>query len=173
VTANGIVSLPSSQFIYVTAGFLVAAEKMELAPVLIAGTLGNTIGNGILYEVSRRRGIGYVTRWRMFPEEKIVSLRRAFDRRGTVIIFVGKFLPGVKVVIPVVAGIAAMNRAWYTAVIAASSFLWALGLTAFGLYFGKNLGDGSFGWWSCLLLALAALAVYAFHRYVKSVSLER
>lgn len=173
MVTNGIVSLPSSQFIYVTAGFLVPSGKMEFLPIVIVGTIGNTIGNAILYEMSRRKGLGYITRWRMFREEKILRLQTAFKRRGSMIIFIGKFLPGVKVVVPVVAGIASMNRKLYTVIILITSFLWALGLTYFGVYFGKNIGNGRFGWYSAALILLAVVAIYVFHKYVQRIAPEK
>lgn len=172
MVTNGIVSLPSSQFIYVTAGFLVHSGKLEFLPIVIIGTIGNMIGNAILYEVSCRKGLKYVTRWRGFSEERIMKLQRAFKRRGPIMIFIGKFLPGVKVFVPVVAGIACMNRMLYSVIIAVTSFLWALGLTYFGVYFGKNYGDGTFGWYSVALILLAAIAIYAFHKYVQSIPIE-
>ncbi len=172
MVTNGIVSLPSSQFIYVTAGFLVPSGKLEFIPVVIIGTLGNMIGNAILYEVSRRKGLTHITRWRGFSMEGIMKLRQAFRYRGSVIIFIGKFLPGIKVVVPVVAGIVRMNRMLYSVIIAVTSFLWALGLTYFGVYFGKNYGDGTFGWYSGTLIVLAIIAMYSFYKYVHNISLK-
>lgn len=170
---NGIVSLPSSNFIYIIAGFLVATGRLLFVPTVVMGTAGNVIGNIILYEIARRKGQGYITRWRMFPEAKMVKLHRAFERKGTVIIFVGKFLPGVKVFVPAVAGIANMGRGIYVFIISVTSFLWAAGLTYFGVMFGKNFEGGKFGIWSCVLVGFAIIAIYVFHRYVESVSLEQ
>ncbi len=172
MVTNGIISLPSSQFIYVTAGFFVPTGQLSFLLIVIIGTIGNTIGNVILYEISRRKGLEYVTRWRGFSEEKIIKLHCAFKRRGSVIIFIGKFLPGVKVFVPVVAGLACMNRTLYTVIIAVTSFLWASGLTYFGVYFGKNYSDGTFGWYSFALIILAIGAIYIFIKYVQSISLE-
>ena len=172
MVTNGIVSLPSSQFIYVTAGFLVPSGKLEFLLIVIIGTIGNSIGNAILYEVSRRKGLKHMIRWRGFSEERIIKLQRAFKHRGAIIIFIGKFLPGVKVFVPVVAGIACMNRMLYSVIIAVTSFLWALGLTYFGVYFGKNYSDGMFGWYSVALILLAIIAIYAFHKYVQGIFLE-
>lgn len=172
MVTNGIVSLPSSQFIYVTAGFLVPLGRLEFLPIVIIGTIGNTIGNAFLYEVSCRKGLKHVARWKGFSEERIIRLHCAFKRRGSVIIFIGKFLPGVKVFVPVIAGIACMNRVLYTTIIVITSFLWALGLTYFGVYFGKNYGDGTFGWYSFALIVLAIVAIYVFHKYVQSISIE-
>lgn len=169
---NGIVSLPSSQFIYVTAGFLVPSGRLEFLPIVIIGTIGNTIGNMFLYETARRKELKYVVRWKGFSEDRIIKLRHAFESRGLLIIFIGKFLPGVKVFVPIVAGIACMNRLVYITIIVITSFLWALGLTYFGFYFGKNYGDGKFGWYSFALIILAIVAIYAFHKYVQSISIE-
>ncbi len=172
MVTNGIVSLPSSQFIYVTAGFFVPSGDLSFLPIVIAGTIGNMVGNIILYEVSCRKGLKHVILWKGFSEERITKLHRAFKRRGFMIIFIGKFLPGVKVFVPVVAGIACMNRMLYVVIIAITSFLWALGLTYFGVYFGRNYGDGTFGWYSLTLIILAVIAVYAFHKYVQSIALD-
>lgn len=172
MVTNGIVSLPSSQFIYVTAGFFVPTGQLSFLLIVIVGTIGNTIGNVILYEISRRKGLKYITRWRGFSEERIMKLQCAFKRRGSVIIFIGKFLPGVKVFVPVVAGVASMNRMLYAVIIALTSFLWALGLTYFGVYFGRNYNNGTFGWYSFALIILAIVAVYLFHKYVQSISLK-
>ncbi len=168
---NGIVSLPSSQFIYVTAGFFVPTGDLAFFPIVIFGTIGNFVGNVILYELSYRRGLKYISSFRGFSEERILKLERAFERRGLVIIFLGKFLPGVKVFVPVVAGIARMNRIVYAVIIVVTSFLWAVGLTYFGVMFGKNFETGTFGWYSIALILLSILAIYIFHKYVESVSL--
>ncbi len=166
---NGVISLPSSQFVYVTAGFFAPTIELSILLIAVSGTIGNIIGNTILYEASRSKGIVYVRKWKGFSEEKIAKLQIAFARRGSAVIFFGKFLPGVKVVVPVVAGIAEMNRALYFVIIAVTSFLWALGLTYFGYYFGRNYGDGTFGWYSAGLLILAGGAIYIFYKYVKSI----
>jgi membrane protein DedA with SNARE-associated domain len=172
MVTNGIISLPSSQFIYVTAGFFVPSGQLSFLPIIIAGTIGNILGNIILYEISRKKGMKYVARWKGFSEVKITKLHRAFERKGIIIICLGKFLPGIKVFVPVVAGIASMHRTGYAVIIAITSFLWALGLTYFGFYFGENYEDGTFGLYSVILLAIAAVAIYVFYKYVKSLSVE-
>ena len=172
MVTNGIVSLPSSQFIYITAGFFVPSGELSFLWVAVSGTLGNTMGNTILYELSRRKGIKYVTNWKSFSEERIEKITRAFEKKGWVIILVGKFLPLVKVVVPVVAGIAHMDRTLYTLIIVFSSFLWAVGLTYFGFYFGRNYQAGNFGLYSFILIGIACVAIYMFGKYVESMTTE-
>ncbi len=173
MVTNGIISLPSSQFIYVTAGFIVPSGQLSFLAIIIAGTIGNTLGNIILYEISRRKGLKYVSKWKGFSEEKITKLHIAFERKGMLIIILGKFLPGIKVFVPVVAGIASMNRVMYAIIIAITSFFWALALTYFGYYFGKNHSNGTFGWSTLIAMIIAAAAIYIFIKYVKKLSVEK
>jgi membrane protein DedA with SNARE-associated domain len=173
MVTNGIVSLPSSQFIYVTAGLIVPSGHLSFLPIVIAGTIGNTLGNIILYEITRRKGLKHVAKWRGFSEEKITRLHLAFERKGIPIIIVGKFLPLVKVFVPVVAGMASMNRMLYAVIILITSFFWAMGLTYFGFYFGKNYSNGTFGWSTVVALIISGIAIYVFIKYIQRISLEK
>lgn len=169
---NGVFGFPSSSLIYLSAGFLIASKVLFFLPVVIVGTIGNTIGNIILYELSRRKGLVYITHWRVFSEKNIKRLQRAFELRGSVILFTGKLLSGVRVFVPVVAGVASMDRRLYIFIITITSLLWAIGLTCFGFYFGKNFHEGTLGVWSATPAILIAIAIYSFCRYIQSISLD-
>lgn len=172
MTVNGVLGFPSSSLLYLTAGFLIASKVLFFLPVVIVGTIGNTIGNIILYELSRRKGLAYIARWRMFSEKNIKRLQKAFELRGSVILFAGKLLSGVKVFVPVVAGIASMDRRLYVFIIIISSSLWAAWLTSLGFYFGKSFHEGTLGVWSIAPAILVAIAIYSFCRYVQSITLD-
>ncbi len=167
--SNGIMGLPSSPLVYVTAGFFISSTNLSFLLISITGTIGNVLGNILLYEVSRKRGLSYVTRWKGFSQEKIIGLERAFQYRGPIIIFIGKFLPIIKVIVPIIAGIASMNRVLFIAIISLTSFLWALGLVWFGFCFGKNSNNGRIGWYSFLLTIFAIIAIYVFSRYIQRI----
>ncbi|MCI0533046.1 hypothetical protein L0Y49_02380, partial [bacterium] len=54
--ANGLLSFPSSQALYIIAGYFVFTEDLSLALVSLFGALGNTVGNIALYEIVRAKG---------------------------------------------------------------------------------------------------------------------
>lgn len=169
---NGVTGLPSSSLMYIFAGFLVGSGTLSLTLVILTGAAGNIAGNIALYELSRRKGVAYIARWRMFSDESIARLRRAFELRGSVIIFVGKLLSGVKVVIPVVAGVAEMNRAIYIIIISTSSLLWATGLSCFGLYLGRSYENNTLHAGGFVPIVLIAAAIVVFCRYVQRISMK-
>ena len=167
--SNGIVGFPSSQILYIVAGFFVFTGELDLVLVALVGALGNTIGNIILYELSRRRGLHYIARFKIFPEKEIQKVQVVFNRHGSWFVFVGKLLPAIKVFIPIVAGIGTMNRILYTPVIFISSVLWSLIFITIGFFFGKNAD--LFGYYGVILIFVALIVVGIFYRYMNSAKI--
>lgn len=163
---NGVVSFPSSQILYIIAGYFVFTGHLNLPTVVIAGALGNTIGNIILYELARHKGLAYLTRWKIFPERGVKKVQVAFKKRGAWFLFVGKLLPAIKVFIPIPAGIAHINRALYIAIIAFTSTLWTFPFLAIGYYFGKSANV--FGAYAVVLAFIALIVATVFYKFMNS-----
>lgn len=164
--ANGVVSFPSSQILYIIAGYFVFTGHLNLFLVALAGALGNTIGNIILYELARRKGLAYLARWKIFPERELKKVQIAFNKKGAWFLFVGKLLPAIKVFIPIPAGIARMNRYLYTGIILVSSSLWPFPFLAIGYYFGKSAHV--FGTYAIILALIALIVATIFYKFMNS-----
>jgi len=164
--SNGIVGFPSSQILYIIAGYFIFTGELNLVLVVLLGAIGNTIGNIILYELAKGRGLVYITRFKIFPEREVKKVQAVFNQHGSWFVFVGKLLPAIKVFIPIVAGIGKMNRALYVIVILISSTLWSLIFISIGYFFGKN--TDFFGYYGFILIAVALVVVGVFYRYMNS-----
>lgn len=164
--ANGFISFPSSQILYIIVGYFVSIGTLNLIVVSFLGTLGNTIGNIILYELSRSRGIAYITRFKIFPEKEVKKIEIAFNRKGAWFLFIGKLLPAIKVFVPIPAGVAKMHRGLYLLIIFAASYIWALVFIGIGYYFGKS--KDVFGKYSVALSIVAFIVLYGFYKYMNS-----
>ena len=164
--SNGIIGFPSSQILYIIAGFFIFTGELNLILVSLLGALGNTIGNIILYELSRRRGLVYIARFKVFPPREIQKVQAVFNKHGSWFVFVGKLLPAIKVFIPIVAGVGQMNRVLYVPVIFVSSVIWSLIFISIGYFFGKN--TDIFGYYGFILIAVALVIVGIFYRYMNS-----
>lgn len=169
--SNGIIGFPSSQILYIISGFFISTGDLNLALVSIIGALGNTIGNIILYEAVRAKGLSYITRFKIFPEREVRKVQIAVSKRGSWFIFAGKLLPAIKVFIPIVAGIGKMNRTIYIAIILISSYIWSLIFIAIGFYFGKN--TDFLGVYVLVLIAISLIIVGIFYRYINSQGVLR
>lgn len=168
---NGTASFPSSQILYILVGYFIGRGDFALVPAVIAGALGNAIGNMILYEIARRKGVEYITRFKLFPREIIRRTEIAFKKRGTWFVFVGKLLPAIKVFVPIPAGIGKMHRGLFAGIMVVGTAIWVLPFTAVGYFFGKS--RDVFGAYAFVLLAIAIVVVALFFRYLKSSDVER
>lgn len=171
MTANGFISFPSSQILYIITGFFVFTGELNLALVSLIGSLGNTIGNIILYELARKKGLEYVSTFKIFPLREIKKIQMVFEKRGAWFVFFGKLLPAIKVFVPVVAGIGLMNRALYIPIIFITSLLWSFIFIGIGFVFGKN--TELFGIYSVILIVVALVVVFAFYQYMNSLSVMK
>ena len=95
--ANGSISFPSSQILYIIVGYFVSIGTLSFFPSSLVGALGNAIGNIILYEIVRRRGIHYLKKFQIFREQDVKKVEIVFRKRGLWFLFVWKLLPAIKV----------------------------------------------------------------------------
>jgi len=173
--ANGMSGLPSSPFVYVTAGLLVVAGKIDWLPTVLLGTLGNVIGNIALYEVTRQKGLrwllkegGYFQRY----STTITRIQKAFELKGTKIVIIGKFVPMVKVIVPIVAGVAKMNRPVFITAVSVTSLVWAAASVGYGYYFGEMAKSGDMTWLAGITLLSIPLVMWWFFRHIKTIPVE-
>lgn len=166
MVANGSVSFPSSQVLYIIAGYFIAQGNLVLLPVAIAGALGNTIGNVILYELVRKHGRDFVARMKLFSTRELAKVETAFHKKGAWFIFIGKLLPAIKVFVPIPAGLGKMHRGLFATLMFVASFIWSLGFISIGYFFGKS--SDLFGKYALVLVAVAAVVLFLFYRYINS-----
>lgn len=169
--ANGAVSFPSSQILYIIVGYFVFTGALSAPAAILFGAIGNTIGCLLLYELARRKGYTWITQFKIFPKEIVHKVQIAFSRRGKWFVFIGKLIPALKVFVPIPAGIARMNRAAFIAIIFISSAIWAVPFIAIGYYFGKS--SDVFGKYAIVLAIVALIALSLFYKYINSESIVR
>lgn len=171
MVANGAVSFPSSQLLYIIVGYFVAQGSLLLAPVVALGALGNTVGNIILYELSRKHGRSFIARMKLFPMKELSKVEVAFQKKGPWFIFVGKLLPAIKVFVPIPAGLGKMHRGLFAIIMFVASIIWSLIFISIGYFFGK--APELFGKYALVLMLIAATVIYFFYRYINSPEIVR
>ncbi|MCK9352012.1 MAG: DedA family protein [Candidatus Paceibacterota bacterium] len=164
--SNGFISFPSSQVLYIIAGYFVFKGDLSLAAVIAVGTLGNTIGNIILYEAARSKGLAYLTKFQIFREKEIKKVEVVFQKKGAWFLAVGKLVPALKVFIPIPAGLAKMNRGLYIAIVFITSAIWSTPFLAIGYYFGKS--SKVFGRYAIVMTLVAFVVMAVFYKFMNS-----
>jgi membrane protein DedA with SNARE-associated domain len=162
--ANGAVNFPSSQFLYVICGYFVSTGSLLFIPTIIAGALGNTIGNIITFVLIKKYEKPLARKLLVMNEEtfdKVHSaLHATFARRGMWYIFFGKLIPSVKAFIPIIAGLANTKTNTTATVFLIASFIWATGITSLGYYFGEHASLASLSGISLGIGAVVAFFIY-------------
>lgn len=161
---NGTINFPSSQFLYVIAGYFVSTGTLLFVPTIIAGALGNTLGNIITFLLVKKYEKPLARKLLMLDEVTFTKLHRAlhdtFSRRGMWWIFFGKLIPSVKAFIPIVAGLAQTRTSITCAIFFLASTIWALGVSSLGYFFGEHVNFKSITGVSLLIGILVVSLLY-------------
>lgn len=115
--------------------------------ILTAGAAA-LLGDFVAYRIGRAIGINRF-RWMRRPtmRKTLLWARHELDKRGVLVIFVGRFIPGARVAINFVAGSTGYSLRRFLLIDAFASLLWASWLLGLGM-----VGDAIFG---NMLIALA------------------
>lgn len=169
--ANGAVSFPSSQILYIIVGYFISVGSLALFPASLVGAIGNAIGNIILYEIVRRRGIHYLKKFQVFREQDIKKVEIVFRKRGLWFLFAGKLLPAIKVFVPIPAAMGKTHRGVFATIMFVASWLWSLIFIAIGYTFGKS----SEIWksYGVILFIIATIIIFVFYRMLNSKEVLR
>ncbi len=126
-------------------GSLVATGQLNLFGVLISSTLGAVLGTGLFYylghllgEDRTRRFIRRYGRWLALDEGDLDQSLRAFHRHDRSVIFFGRFLPALRTLISLPAGIARMNLGTFLFFTTLGTLAWNCVLVGAGVLLGQN-----------------------------------
>ena len=111
---------------------------------VIVGALGGLGGSLATYYFGRWFGPVGVRKWGRYAglvEKDLDLTHRLFERRGSLFVFVARFIPVVRHFISTVAGIGRMNLGPFVLMTTSGAFLWDLILTWAGYNYGKVAQD--------------------------------
>lgn len=158
---NLIPPVPADTFV-VIGGFLAAQGRLSLAGVFLVTWGANVASALAVYAAGRRFGPGFFERGlgrHLLERQQIETIARFYGRWGHWAIFLTRFLPGLRAIVPVFAGIT-RQRFWPVAIpLALASAIWYGILTWVGGLAGRNVEAilEALGRANAVLLAAAAV----------------
>ena len=167
VTIEGFgVPLPGETAVVVAAAFA-ARGSLNIVGVVISTTLGTVLGGSGGYWIGRVGGRSLLDRYGhllRLDAKRIAKTEAYFDRHGVKTVFFARFVALLRIFGALMAGVAHMSFATFSAVNFAGGLLWAVTFSALGFLFGKNLSklDGYLG---KVGLAMSALVVIGYLVY--------
>jgi membrane protein DedA with SNARE-associated domain len=125
--------------ITVFGAFLVGIGKLDFFAVYAVTTLGSSVGFILLFYAGAFLEMEFFlnTRFKIFSSHKILAAEKWFSRYGYYVVLLNRFLPGVRSVISIAAGISGLNgmKVFLLSLVSAMgwNFLW--------IYTGYTLGN--------------------------------
>jgi membrane protein DedA with SNARE-associated domain len=135
-----LVPIPS-ELVMPFAGFLASQGSMSLPLVLAVNTAGAAVGSTLSYLLGLYAGRPFLDRygkWFLLSREDIEKTHTFFEKHGRVTIFTARFLPVIRHVISVPAGIARMRYDAFLLLTCLGATIWGGALILLGYFLGEN-----------------------------------
>ena len=117
--------VPSLPILLLTGG-LIAQGSLPFWPIYFAAVIGAIIGDAISYTVGYALKDRIRTVWPFRDHLPLITKgEEFFARHGGKAIFIGRFITGVKAVIPGIAGMMGMSYRHFSVINVVSAFVWA------------------------------------------------
>lgn len=135
-----------SEIILTFGGFMTTYTSMNIWGVILSATAGSVLGAIVLYGVGRWFSPEKLERWLDSRWGKLLHFKREdiskavgwFSKRGTLTVFFCRFIPIVRSLISIPAGIARMNMLKFLCLTSAGTFIWNVVLVYLGAFTGAS-----------------------------------
>jgi membrane protein DedA with SNARE-associated domain len=166
---NVVPAVPADTFV-VLGGFLAALGDLRARWVFLATWVCNVASALVMYRIGRTHGREFFVsgrgRWLLNPYQ-MERLAGYYGRWGPHAVFLTRFLPGVRAVVPVFAGVMHQRLTALAIPLAMASALWYGALVWAGTVAGHNLGRilellGRVNLWLLAVAVLVGAAAFAW-----------
>ena len=134
--------LPGDSLLF-TAGFLASEGFLDIWVLVIVCVAAAISGDGVGYFFGRRVGRRLFERpdSRWFKRRHLLAAEAFYEKHGGKTIILARFLPVVRTLAPIVAGVSAMNYRRFVIFNAVGGVLWGAGLTVAGYLLGSTIPE--------------------------------
>lgn len=135
-----LVEVIPSELVLSYGGFMVAQGEITFIGAVIAGMIGGTIQQWIIYWIGYYGGRPFVLKYGKYillHEKHVKIAEKWFDKYGSGVVFFARFIPVVRQAISIPAGLAKMPFGKFTFYTIVAMIPWSI----LFLYLGMTLGD--------------------------------
>ncbi len=161
--------------VLLAASFFAAQESFNIYIVILIGCFSAIIGNIIGYFLGVKGGRPLLEKYGKFfliSEKRIIWAENYFDGRGGETVFFGRFVSGIRVFVPFLAGAARMKFNIFIIYTILAVLIWTIGLSLLGYFFGANIEllkkiIDTIGWTLFILIILIILLIWFINNFRK------
>jgi membrane protein DedA with SNARE-associated domain len=141
VGVSGVIAVPGTELPMLFAGFNVYDHQLTLLGIILAGVIGDVLGASAAYAIGRFASTELIERHGAKIHARPADLERAhgwFERYGTWVIVVSRWLPVVRAAFPYAAGVSRMSYPRFVAMATIGSIVWISFLGILGKAVGSQ-----------------------------------
>lgn len=152
--------LPGSTAILIL-GVFASRGYASIEFLFLFATIGAILGDNINYYLGNKYGLRWLRNGIfVLSKERFKKAQIFFDKHGSKSVFLGRFIPSVKEVVPLIAGTLKMDKRKFFLWNSLGAIGWALEWLLAGYFFGQSL-DLAKGWiWKIGLVAVFLLIIF-------------
>lgn len=142
VAGDGLIPILPGETAIVAAAVLAANGSLSLPLVILAGVAGAVAGDSTAYWIGRV-GHGPIRRTitRVAGAERLAAAEKMVQRQGPALVFVGRFLPGIRIAINLSCGAGHMSFPRFLTFDVLGGIAWATQAALLGYFAGKAFAD--------------------------------
>lgn len=138
----GIIGLPvPDETLLTLSGYLIYKGHLHIIPTFLAAYLGSICGISISYAIGKTFGRPVLIKYGKFlhiDENRLERVHHWFEKIGRWTLFIGYFIPGVRHITAIFAGISELEM-WEFGLFAYSgAFVWTTTFLSIGYFFGDH-----------------------------------
>lgn len=130
-----------AETILVISGVMWHRGVFHLVPLLIVAALGSWTGSLLAYSLGRLLGRPVIVRYGRYvklDEKNLLKAEKAFRQYSVLILGIGRFIAGIRVLIAYVAGINEMSIGLYSVITLVSAAIWSAAFILLGATLGAQ-----------------------------------
>jgi membrane-associated protein len=138
---NAGLPLPGETILILASFLAYEGQHLQLPWVILVGICACTMGDNIGYWIGRRGGRPLLEKWKHFfriSDETIKAGEEFLQRRGSVAIFLARFIAGMRIVAGPLAGVLRMEWRRFLLANAAGAAAWVTVIACAGYFFGSQ-----------------------------------
>ncbi|MBZ5512831.1 MAG: DedA family protein [Acidobacteriia bacterium] len=138
---NAGLPLPGETILILASFLAYQGHHLQLPWVILIGICACTMGDNIGYWIGRRGGRPLLEKWKHFfriSDETIKAGEEFLQRRGSVAIFLARFIAGMRIVAGPLAGVLRMEWKRFLPANAAGAAAWVTVIAGAGYFFGSQ-----------------------------------
>jgi len=147
-----VAAVLEGEVVFITASVLVSLGKLDALGVFVAGALGGSTGDQIVFYLLRRRVDRWIDRAPLLAKYHKTVVDRVRQHSG-LMAFGCRFMPGLRVMIPAACAYADVSSLTFSGLNLLGAFAWAGSIMLVVGFIGPAAAEqlGLSGWWGLLV----------------------